>query len=60
MIKMKEYIKGEHKFIVIKNEKGLYNYQSQELVNNEWVNMSKQKDFTRVALEDWLEIEIDF
>jgi hypothetical protein len=57
---MKEYIKGEHKYIVIKNEKGLYDYQSQELVNGNWINMSKQKNFTRVALENWLEIEINF
>lgn len=57
---MREYIKGIHKFIVIKNDKGLYDYKSQELVNNEWLNMSKQRNFTRVALEDWLDIEIDF
>lgn len=57
---MKEYVKGEHKFIVTKNERDLYDYQSQELVNGEWVNMSKQKNFTRVCLEDFLGIRIDF
>ena len=57
---MKEYVKGGHKFIVTKNERDLYDYQSQELVNGEWVNMSKQKDFTRVCLEDFLGIRIDF
>jgi hypothetical protein len=59
---MKEYIKGNIKFIVIKNEKGLYDYQSQEYseICGTWVNTSKQKNFTRVALEDWLDIKIDF
>lgn len=57
---MKEYVKGEHKFIVAKNERCLYDYQSQELVNGKWVNMNKQKNFTRTALEGWLDIVIDF
>ena len=58
----KEYIKGNIKFIVRKNERGLYDYQSQEYsdINKCWVNMSKQKDFTRVCLEDFLDIRIDF
>ena len=59
---MKEYINGNIKFIVIKNEKGLYDYQSQEYsdICKCWVNMSKQKDFTRISLEDFLDIRIDF
>ena len=59
---MKEYIKGEHKYIVTRNDKGLYDYQSQEYskICDCWVNMSKQYGFTRVALEDYLDIEIDF
>ena len=58
----KEYIKGNIKFIVRKNERGLYDYQSQEYsdINKCWVNMSKFKNFTRVALEDWLDIVINF
>ena len=59
---MKEYVKGNLKFIVRKNEKGLYDYQSQEYseISKTWVNMSKQTDFTRVCLEDFLDIRIDF
>lgn len=59
---MKEYIKGNLKFIVRKNEKGLYDYQSQEYseICKNWVNMSKQTNFTRVCLEDFLDIKIDF
>lgn len=59
---MKEYVKGNLKFIVRKNKKGLYDYQSQEYseICKTWVNMSKQKDFTRVCLEDFLDIRIDF
>ena len=58
----KEYIKNDIKFIVTKNEKGLYDYQSQEYskICDCWVNMSKQKNFTKVALQDWLNIVIDF
>lgn len=58
----KEYIKGDIKFIVTKNKRGLYNYQSQEYskINKCWVNMSRQKDFTRASLEDFLDIIIDF
>lgn len=59
---MKEYIKGNLKFIVRKNERGLYDYQSQEYseICKTWVNMSKQTDFTRDSLEDFLDIKIDF
>lgn len=59
---MKEYIKGDIKFIVSKNEKGLYDYQSQEYskICNCWVNMSKQTDWNKNTLEDWLDIVIDF
>lgn len=59
---MKEYVKGNLKFIVRKNEKGLYDYQSQEYSEmcKTWVNMSKQTNFTRVCLEDFLDIRIDF
>lgn len=59
---MKEYIKGELKFIVSKNERGLYDYQSQEYshISKCWVNMSKQTNWKKVTLEDWLDIVIDF
>ena len=59
---MKEYIKGNLKFIVRKNERGLYDYQSQEYseICKTWVNMSKQTDFTIDSLEDFLDIKIDF
>lgn len=59
---MKEYIKGDIKFIVSKNERGLYDYQSQEYsyINKCWVNMSKQTDWNKKTLEDWLDIIIDF
>lgn len=59
---MKEYIKGDIKFIVTKNDKGLYDYQSQEYskINNIWVNMGKGFNFTRVAMEGYLDIVIDF
>lgn len=58
----KEYIRNDIKFIVTKNDKGLYDYQSQEYshICKCWVNMARFKDFTRVALEDWLDIKIDF
>lgn len=58
----KEYIKGNIKFIVTKDEKGLYNFQSQEYseICKCWVNMSKFSNFTKAALEDWLDIKIDF
>lgn len=50
---MKEYTK---------NDKGLYDYQSQEYskINDIWVNMGKGFNFTRVAMEDYLDIVIDF
>ena len=58
----KEFIKGNIKYLVSKNERGLYSYQSQEYsdINKCWINISKQTNFTRVALEDWLDIVIDF
>ena len=56
----KTYVKGDHRFKVTKNKRGLYSYQSQEKVNGKWVNMSKQSNFTRSALNDWLDIRIDF
>ena len=59
---MKEYVKGDLKFIVSKNERNLYDYQSQEYseICGVWVNMGKQKNFTKVCLEDFLDIIIDF
>jgi hypothetical protein len=56
----KTYTKGNQRFKVTKNERGLYDYQSQEKVNGKWVNMSKQKNFTRSAINDWLDISVDF
>lgn len=59
---MKEFIKGDLKYIVNKDDNGLYSYQSQEFskICNKWINMSKAKNFTRSALEDFLDIRIDF
>lgn len=59
---MKEYIKGDLKFIVSKNERGLYDYQSQEYshICKCWVNMSKQTNWKKATLQDWLDIVIDF
>ena len=56
----KTYTKGDLRFKVSKNSRGLYDYQSQERVNGKWVNMSRQSNFTRSALNDWLDIRIDF
>ena len=58
----REYIKGDHKFIITKNNKGLYDYKSKEYsyINKCWVNMSHFENFTKVALQDWLDIVIDF
>ena len=56
----KTYVKGDIRFKVTKNERGLYDYQSQERVNGKWVNMSRQSNFTRSALNDWLDININF
>ena len=65
---MKEYLKNDkngkllHKFIVSKNERGLYDYKSQEYsyISKCWVNMSHFENFTKEALQDWLDIVIDF
>ena len=59
---MKEYIKGNIKFIVTKNKRGLYDYQSQEYsyINKCWVNMSRQINWNKNTLENWLDIIIDF
>lgn len=59
---MKEYIKGDLKFIVSKNERGLYDYQSQEYshICKCWVNMSKHTNWKKATLQDWLDIVIDF
>lgn len=59
---MKEYVKGFKKFIVTKNERGLYDYAYQEYSEmcNCWYNMSKVNNFEKTALEDWLDIVIDF
>ena len=56
----KTYTKGDLRFKVTKNKRGLYDYQSQEKVSGKWVNMSKQKNFTRSAINDWLDISVDF
>lgn len=56
----KTYVKDDIRFKVTKNERGLYDYQSQERVDGKWVNMSRQSNFTRSALNDWLDININF
>ncbi len=59
---MKEYFRGDLKFIIEKDEKGLYSYKSQEYskICNVWVNISKEKNFNKEALENYLNIKIDF
>lgn len=56
----KTYAKGNIRFKVTKNKRGLYDYQSQERVNGKWINMSRQSNFTRSAINDWLDINVDF
>lgn len=59
---MKEYIKGEQKFIVIKNDRGLYNYIMQEYseICKCWNNINADCNYTKEALEFHLDIKIDF
>lgn len=56
----KTYVKGYQRYRVTKNSRGLYDYQSQERVNGKWINMSRQSNFTRSAINDWLDINVDF
>lgn len=58
----KEYIKGIYKFIVSKNERNLYDYSYQEYseICDCWYNVSRDKDYTKEALEMTLDIVIDF
>ncbi len=59
---MKEYVKGIHKFIVTKNEKGLYDYEMQEYseICNVWIYLSKDNNYPKEVLEEYLNIKIDF
>ena len=54
------FTKGDIRYIVSRNSRGLYDYQSQEYsaTNKKWVNMSKQVNFSREAIEDWLDIRL--
>lgn len=57
----KEYLKKEHKIIITKNEKGLYDYELSEYskICNCWNKIGKYTNFTKEALESWLDINID-
>ena len=57
----KEYLKKEHKIIITKNEKGLYDYELSEYSKmcNCWNKIGKYTNFTKEALESWLDINID-
>ena len=57
----KEYLKKEHKIIITKNEKGLYDYELSEYSKmcNCWNKIGKYTNFTKEALETWLDINID-
>ena len=59
----KEYIvDGFKKYIVAKNNDGLYDYEYQEYseICNCWYNVSRHKNYTKEAIEYCLEIYINF
>ena len=56
-----EYINDNHKIIITKNEKDLYDYELLEYskICNCWNKIGKYTNFTKEALESWLDINID-
>ena len=55
------YINDNHKIIITKNEKDLYDYELLEYskICNCWNKIGKYTNFTKEALESWLDINID-
>ena len=54
------FTKGSIRFKVTKNSRGLYDYRSQEYsaINKKWVNMAKGSNFSRNAIQDYLDIRL--
>ena len=59
--KKMKYINDNHKIIITKNEKGLYDYELLEYskICDCWNKIGKYTNFTKEALESWLDINID-
>lgn len=58
----KTYVRGDHRFIVTKNSRGLYDYKMQEYsaMNNKWINISRRGNYTRDSINGELGIKVNF
>lgn len=54
------FIRGDKRYFVYKNGRGLYDYEMEEWseINKKWVKVSYGKDYTKEALESYLGINI--
>lgn len=51
---MKTIIKHDHKWDIILNEYGYYDVLFYELTNNEWRLLSRDYNYTKEAIKDYL------
>lgn len=58
----KTYVRGEQRFIVTKNSRGLYDYKMQEYhaMQKKWVNISRRGNYSRDAINGELGINVKF